>query len=74
MNSSFLRELLRESAGLVVIMNRGMARGQDRRDSEEEEKEDKDAGVSDDALDLIDEDEEDDFGMTDESDDDKGWE
>ena len=51
-----------------------MAREQGRRGDDEEEKEDADAGVSDDALDLLDEDEEEDFGMTDESDDDKGWE
>jgi len=53
-----------------------MAKGgqEHRRDDEEEEKEDKDVGVSDDALDLIDEDEEDDFGLGEESDDDKGWE
>jgi hypothetical protein len=51
-----------------------MARGHDRRHDDEEEKEDKDAGVSDDALDLIDEDEEDDFAMTEEPEDDKGWE
>ncbi len=53
-----------------------MARGRDRTHDDDEEKEDKDAGVSDEALEdvLDDEDEEDDFGFGMESDDDKGWE
>lgn len=52
-----------------------MARGQDRKHDDEEEKEDKDAGVSDDALEeVMDDEDEDDFGFTGESDDDKGWE
>lgn len=51
-----------------------MAKGNDRRHGDDdEEKEDKDAGVSDEALELLDEDEEDDLGLVD-SEDDKGWE
>lgn len=49
-----------------------MARDVEKRPEEEED--DKDATISDDALDLIDEDEDDDMDMGDDSDDDKGWE
>jgi hypothetical protein len=53
-----------------------MAKGDDRkRNEDEEEKEDKDVGVSDEALgDAMDEEDEDDFTMAGDSDDDKGWE
>ncbi len=51
-----------------------MARDEVRKRGDEEEKEDADAGVSDDALDLIDEDEEDELDLMDVTDDDKGWE
>jgi hypothetical protein len=51
-----------------------MARGSDFKRDDEEEKENKDVGVSDDALDLVDEDEEDDPLIAQEPEDDKGWE
>ncbi len=51
-----------------------MARGDDRGRNNDEEKDDKDATVSDEALELLDEDEEDDPLMADEVTDDKGWE
>jgi hypothetical protein len=51
-----------------------MAKDEDKKKGDEEEKEDADAGVSDEALDLIDEDEEDDPLMAEEPEDDKGWE
>jgi hypothetical protein len=51
-----------------------MARGEDRRRSDDEEKEDKEAGVSEDALELLDEDEEDELELGGETNDDKGWE
>lgn len=52
-----------------------MARGEEhRRDDDEEEDKDKDATISDDALDLIDEDDEDDPLMAEDPEDEKGWE
>ena len=52
-----------------------MAKGNDRKPAEnEDEKEDKDAGVSDDALELIDEDEDEVLDLGVEPGDDKGWE
>jgi hypothetical protein len=51
-----------------------MARDDHKKHDEDEEKEDADAGVSDDALDFVDEDEEDDPLMAGEPEDDKGWE
>ena len=46
----------------------------DGRKRNEDEAEDKDATVSDDALELLDEDEEDEMSLGTDSEDDKGWE
>ena len=51
-----------------------MARDDGKKRDDEEEKENPEAGVSDDALELVDEDEEDDLGVVENAEDDKGWE
>lgn len=50
-----------------------MARG-DTRKREDEEEDNKDTPVSDEALELLDEDEEEELGLLGEPEDDKGWE